>query len=101
MSIDICLAMFFDRCVLRQVCLGANTEDAIVSQDCPLQRSNPIFDRRLTLESSSDLSICVSQNDGSDRSKPIEAGNGIMEYVIRYACWNPVLIQLTGARRRR
>ncbi len=46
-----------------------------------------------SLESNPDVSIWVSQNDGSGWSTPLEVANGIMEDGIQYACWNPVLFQ--------
>jgi predicted neuraminidase len=46
-----------------------------------------------SLESNPDVSIWVSQNDGSGWSTPLEVTNGLMEDGIQYACWNPVLFQ--------
>ncbi len=51
-----------------------------------------------TFESNPDVSIWVSQNDGSGWSTPFEAANGIVEDGIQHACWNPVLFQPASGR---
>ena len=46
-----------------------------------------------SLESRPDVVICVSLNDGSGWSEPVEVAKGEQADGSCYACWNPVLFQ--------